>query len=501
MTEEKIIHIIRQGEGMGVEFKEAARSLPKNIFETICAFLNREGGTLLLGVDDAGNLSGVAPGAVEKLKMELITLSNNPQKLFPPFMLFPQTMRIEGKFLLIVQVSVSSQVHCTGEKIFDRSGDGDFKVSDPIQIAELVNRKQLRYSERKIFPYVSVQDFEQGIFSEIRNLLSGQTAHHPWLSLDNEQMLKKSGLYSRDPLTGREGYNLAAILLFGKEEVIQQTVPHYKIDALVRKKHVNRYDDRYNIRKNLIRAYELLMEFIRKHLDDPFFLQGNVRISLRDRIFREIVANLLIHREYTNAYPSTFTVYSDRVEVKNACVAHGYGPIDPLSFTPYPKNPIIAKFFLQLGWVEELGSGVLNVNEYLTHYTPGAVPQFIEGNVFETIIPLASPSSSSRAKSDSESGDAPVSDPVTAPVSRPVSDSVSKQLKHLLELCQIPASSKELRQHLGLKHRTHFRNSYLKPALQAGLLEMTIPGKPNSRLQKYRITQKGRMQLQSHAPG
>ena len=155
MTEERILHLLQQGEGMSVEFKEAAHSLPQNTFETICAFLNREGGTLLLGVDDAGHVLGIAPEAVEKLKMELITLSNNPQKLFPPFMVFPQTLRIHDNLLLIVQVPVSSQVHCTGEKIFDRSGDGDFKVTDPIHIAELVNRKQTQYSERKIFPYVT----------------------------------------------------------------------------------------------------------------------------------------------------------------------------------------------------------------------------------------------------------------------------------------------------------------------------------------------------------
>ena len=480
MTEERIIRLLQQGEGMSVEFKEAAHSLPKNTFETICAFLNREGGTLLLGVDDAGHVLGIAPEAVEKLKMELITLSNNPQKLFPPFMVFPQTIRLYDKLVLIVQIPVSSQVHCTGEKIFDRGGDGDFKVTDPIHIAELVNRKQTRYSERKIFPYITFQDFEQGVFSEIRNLLSGRTAHHPWLSLDNEQVLKKAGLYSRDPLTGQEGYNLAAILLFGKEEVIQQAIPHYKIDALVRKKDVNRYDDRYNIRGNLIRAYDLLMEFVRKHLDDPFFLEGNVRISLRDQIFREVVANLLIHREYTNASPATFTIYADRVEVKNACVAHGYGPIDPLTFTPFPKNPIIAKFFLQLGWVEELGSGILNVIRYLTHYVPGAVPQFIEGNIFETMIPLIRPMDSSP----------------TEIVNDLVTDLVTDQVKQLLSFCQEPKSSEELRQQLGLKHRTNFRNNYLKPALQVGLLEMTTPEKPNSRLQKYRLTEKGRMLLQ-----
>jgi hypothetical protein len=44
---------------------------------------------------------------------------------------------------------------------------------------------------------------------------------------------------------------------------------------------------------------------------------------------------------------------------------------------------------------------------------------------------------------------------------------------------------------LGLRDRKSFRERYLKPALDGGLVEMTLPGKPNSRLQKYRLTEKG----------
>ena len=50
----------------------------------------------------------------------------------------------------------------------------------------------------------------------------------------------------------------------------------------------------------------------------------------------------------------------------------------------------------------------------------------------------------------------------------------------------------ELQELLGLNHREHFRANYLKPALDLGLIEMTIPDKPNSRLQKYRLTERGK---------
>jgi len=183
---------------------------------------------------------------------------------------------------------------------------------------------------------------------------------------------------------------LAAALLFGKEEVIQQIVPHYKIDALVRIQDTNRYDDREYIQTNLIESYEQLMAFVGKNLPDKFYMEGDQRVSLRTKIFREIVANLIVHREYTNAFPSTFIIYADKVVIENANNPHGNGPIDPNNFAPFPKNPTIAKMFIQLGRVDELGSGVLNVNRLMKEYSDKGTVEFIEGTTFKTIIPVGS---------------------------------------------------------------------------------------------------------------
>jgi len=226
------------------------------------------------------------------------------------------------------------------------------------------------------------------LLDKARRLIRAMTPKHPWLPLSDEELLHKAGFWRSDPLTGRKGYTLAAGLMFGKEEAIQQLVPHYKIDALVRRENLDRYDDRLNIRVNLIDAYGLLMDFVAKHLSDPFYLDGIQRVSLRDKIFREIVANLLVHREYTDARPATLIIYRDRVETTNAAHPHGQGPIVPEHFTPYSKNPTLSKFFMQMGRGEELGSGVLNVSKYLPLYAKGAKAQFVEGNPFITLIPL-----------------------------------------------------------------------------------------------------------------
>ena len=59
------------------------------------------------------------------------------------------------------------------------------------------------------------------------------------------------------------------------------------------------------------------------------------------------------------------------------------------------------------------------------------------------------------------------------------------------DLVAKPRSREELQKVAGLKHRMHFQKSYLEPLMNAGWLQMTIPGKPKSRLQRYRTTPTG----------
>lgn len=388
MTIHHINNILKQGEGIRVEFKKAQNDLPENLFETICAMLNRTGGDIILGVDDQKNLIGIHPEKVDKLVARIVNHSNNPEKLNPPFILFPKALVIDGLAIIHIQVFESSQVHQTARKIYDRSNDGDFWVKDPQQIAELYNKKRNHYSEGIIYPAFRFDDFNLSLFPKVRNLIRSYNADHPWLKLNNEQMLKMAGLWDRDYKTGEEGFTLAAVLLFGKDEVIQRIVPHYKIDALLRQENITRYDDRLYIQTNLIEAYEQLLDFVAKHLPDKFYLEGDQRRSLRTIIFRELAANVIVHREYTNAFPTTFVITKTAVITENANIANGLGPISVDNFKPFPKNPTIAKFFMQLGRFEELGSGILNVNRFLKAYSGRDNPQFIEGPTFKTIIPL-----------------------------------------------------------------------------------------------------------------
>lgn len=154
-----IQQLLEQGEGISVEFKKAGSQLPDNFFDSVCAFLNRNGGTILLGVSDNKTIEGINPNSVEMQCKNIANLSNNQQKLFPSFLIEPKVIVYEGKMLIHVFVPISSQVHRCNGKVFDRSADGDFEIKTDTQIKNLYTRKNLLYSENTIYPFLSESDF------------------------------------------------------------------------------------------------------------------------------------------------------------------------------------------------------------------------------------------------------------------------------------------------------------------------------------------------------
>ena len=286
-----IEQILKEGEGISVEFKKCSRQLPDNFFETVCAFLNRNGGSIFLGINDDKVVEGIESQYIDTICKNIANLSNNPQKIFPTFLLTPQTTEMNGVNIIQVYIPASSQVHRCNSKYYDRSVDGDYELKTDEQIKAVYTRKSNLYTENTIYPFLFETDFEPGIVDKVRLKIRNNRSNHPWNDLSNEAFFRTSGLYRSDLATGQKGFTLSALLLFGKPEAIQSAVPHYKVDALLRIKDIDRYDDRENIRCNLVDAYDRLMQFVEKHLLDKFYLEGDLRISLRDKIFREVIVH------------------------------------------------------------------------------------------------------------------------------------------------------------------------------------------------------------------
>lgn len=205
-NELQLIQLIRKGEGINLEFKTCRNQLNRDIYETVCAFLNRHGGTILLGVTDSGDIQGIESDAISQIKKDFVTTINNPQKIHPPAYIAVNEVTVEGKAVLRVYVPESSQVHRCNGRIFDRNEDGDFDITDHTrQVADLYQRKQATYSENKIYPFAKLDDLRSDLIDKCRKLAGVRRDNHPWLGMDDLELLKSAQLYQTDPETGKSG--------------------------------------------------------------------------------------------------------------------------------------------------------------------------------------------------------------------------------------------------------------------------------------------------------
>jgi ATP-dependent DNA helicase RecG len=247
------------------------------------------------------------------------------------------------------------------------------------------------------------------------------------------------------------------------------------------------------------------MAFVAKHLPDPFYLEGTTSISIRDAIFREVASNILIHREYTNAFPAKLIIERGQVRTENSNRPHGFGALNPETFTPFPKNPVIAAFFRQIGRADELGSGMRKMMRYGKAYG-GADPEMIEGDVFRMVVKVPEFGPAGEVAGE-VTGEVSPEDGTKSGLSRaheahdqahdeahvPIRDIE----RRILEICsESSKSTADLLNFLGYKSRTGNFKRAVSRLLEIGLIEMTVPTKPRSKQQKYRLTEQGQRLIQ-----
>lgn len=387
MTPKDFERFRQLGENVGIEFKRGGNGAQGDTFETICAFLNRFGGDLFLGVDDDGTPVGVPPGAVEPMMRHIVKVAGDPQLMDPPFYLQPDSFKVSGRCIVHVRVPSSADVHRFKGSVFDRHHEADIRVRATETIAQLYIRKQEIYTERRVYPGVRKADLRLDLVPAAKEMAATFRPDHPWRRLGLDAFFKSARLFGRDAATGKEGFNAAGILLFGKDDTILDVFPAYRTDAILRRVNADRYDDRETVVTNLIEAFSRLMAFGEKHLPDKFWLDGPSRVSLRGKILREVISNSLVHREYSSSKPARLVIEKDCLWADNANRAAFHGLITPDNVQPVPKNPIIAAFFKQIGNADELGSGTRNLFRYVRLYS-GADPVLDEEDQFKVTIPL-----------------------------------------------------------------------------------------------------------------
>ncbi|MCH8539360.1 MAG: putative DNA binding domain-containing protein [Opitutales bacterium] len=179
-------------------------------------------------------------------------------------------------------------------------------------------------------------------------------------------------------------------------------------------------------------------------------------------------------------------IKSHRLEITSAgSLPEGMSRAEFFEGYSIPRNKELMRVFKDLELVEHLGSGIPRI----TRFYPENCFHFTE-NFLRMTFPAIEPVYANEEKevTGEDAGE------VTGEDAPQVTTQVTTQVV-LKALEDRPLSRAELQKATGLKNREHFRKEYLQPLLRDTLIEPTIPGKPNSRLQKYRLTEKGKAEL------
>jgi ATP-dependent DNA helicase RecG len=174
---------------------------------------------------------------------------------------------------------------------------------------------------------------------------------------------------------------------------------------------------------------------------------------------REAIINAIIHNDYTLEVPPKFEIFSDRLEITSyGGLFEGMTQEDFFDGLSLPRNKELMRVYKDLGMVEQLGSGVPRI---LQAYSKDCF-KFSENYLRMTFL-----------------------------ASEKLSTQVTTQVEELIKIFTGEHTRQDLQDKLNLANRENFRKNYLQSALNEGLIELTIPDKPKSSKQKYRLTEKG----------
>ena len=470
-------------ESQHTEWKETWRD---DYLRWVCGFANAEGGTLVVGRNDQGKVVGVVDS-----KRLLDELPNKIRDLLG--IIVEVNLREKGgkEFLEVLTPAYPNPISYRGH-YYQRSGS-TLQELKGAALDRFLLRRYGRTWDGSPVPGVAVADLSSSALARFRSLAarSGRLGTAD-LTEPDAVLLEKLNL--------TEGTYLkrAAVLLFHADPLKVVTGAFVKI-GFFRSQSDLVYHDEINgdLFSQALQSQDLLFT---KYLKAAVTYEGIVRVErfpVPREALREAVLNALVHRDYAVPAPVQIRVYDDRLVMWNpATLPEGWTQETLLNpHQSQPPNPDIANTFFRAGEIEAWGRGVERIfaacreagtpKPRLRLETGGLWTEFPFGKAYLALL-----------KERQGPTTPEVTGAVTGEVTMEVAMEVTMEVR-LLRLMKTDMTRQALRAALGLRNDDHFRRAFLLPALASGLIEMTIPDKPTSRLQKYRITEAGRRRLQA----
>ena len=475
MKPDALARLLALGEGQTVEFKTKAS--PTVVGQQVCAFLNSGGGYLVIGIDDGGRPVGMQ-GEDDLHKLE----QHIAKGLTPSALVSFDARDVDGKTVWVIEVPAGKDFpYSFRDEVFIREGE-QARRADVATLRDMIMRRQVEPErwERRFSDADLLQDLDE---KEIKRAVQrGQSTHRSDLWTDSPagatQALERLSLVKYGRLTN------GGDVLFGKSPAQRHPQVRVRCAAFATDKTDDAYRDFRNLEGPLVSVLDEVFAYIRRNTPSvsvfaPQSLVREDRGLYPDEALREGLVNAFAHRDYADFRGGVVVqVFPRRVEIWNSgSFPDGVTP-DGLvrGQISILRNPDIAHVLYLQGFMEKLGRGGVLIDQACKE----------QG--------LPAPEWRSDARGVTLIFHAPEATPEATPEGTP---EATPEVQRVASALTQALSRRELQQALDLTDPDHFRMAYLRPALDSGLVEMTLPDKPQSPSQRYRLTAQGRQWLAS----
>lgn len=350
-----IENLLQQDEGVRLEFK---RIVSLNTIATnITAFINTNGGDLLIGVDDDKNVVGV-DDAYEQCNSIQKFLVN---KIHPTAPLSVQVLEYKNKSLILVSVWEGAKKPYQFEnKIYSRIGSNTNAVSVSGLTNLIEDRASADYNWERM-PVLGAELKELSLAEVKRTMQSYATFKPAAVFEDEEDFLYQLGLIQNGNITN------AAIVLFGKNPTKYILQSKIRLTVYPGKVSGNEFKDDRIYDGSIFSNIEKILTYFENFFGKSISVQGVLRtekINFPLVAFREGLLNAIVHRDYNsiNGFLQ-ISIYSDRTEFSNyGSLPDGITTRDlRTEHSSILRNPDIAQVCFYNKYIEMLGSGTLRM--------------------------------------------------------------------------------------------------------------------------------------------
>lgn len=460
----------RKCEMQNIELKSASKGTPEKLYDTLSGFANQNGGGIIIfGLQEKPEFKVIGVYDAQDLQVKVTNYALQMEPVIRPVFTVAD---YEGKTVVSAEIPecdindkpcyYKGAGRLRGSYI--RVGDADLPMTEYEVYSYEAYKKKIR-DELRIVERTSVDDFSKKLLDEF--FIKLRSTKSQLATLDDRKILRLQGMTDHDNPTV-----VGTLLLC---EYPQAFFPQLGITAMVvdgiefglANQDGVRFIDNKRIDGTIPQMLEEAISFVRRNTRSATIINNDGKREDRSeypmKAVREVILNALVHRDYSihsEDSPIRVVLYSDRLEVENPGGLYGRLTVNDLGKLPGDtRNPFLAGNLEIMIDTENRFSGIPTIIAEMKN--AGLRPPVFEsrrGN-FKVIL--------YNDKEQRETVETETSD------------------DDLLAFFNKPRSKEEVAGFVGVKSPYYAMRRYIKPLLESGVIEMTMPDKPKSVLQRY----------------